>query len=131
MFVEMYTSISIFGLDSGIINYTTYSDIGHSADRIAAIAGSLQAMIPYLSYQAVAGSAGGLMHSSGQIMSASPTSAAAEEVVKGRRSINNYAVDTMQRATQSAFKSDFNRSVSAGGSTFRNSDRRSPGAYYC
>ncbi|NDE19786.1 MAG: hypothetical protein EB000_05040, partial [Alphaproteobacteria bacterium] len=29
MFVEMYTSISIFGLDNGIINYTTYSQVGH------------------------------------------------------------------------------------------------------
>ena len=62
MFVEMYTSISIFGLDNGIINYTTYSQVGHSADRIAAIAGSMQIMIPYIAYQAVAGSAGGLMH---------------------------------------------------------------------
>jgi hypothetical protein len=114
MFVEMYTSVSIFGLDNGIINYTTYSQVGRSADRIAAIAGSMQAMIPYIAYQAVAGSAGGLMHLSGQIMSQGAVATAAEEHVKGRVNINNVAIDTMQRATQTAFKTDFNRQLSAG-----------------
>jgi hypothetical protein len=116
MFVEMYTSISVFGLENGIINYTTYSEVGHSADRIAAIAGSMQAMIPYIAYQAVAGSAGGLMHLTGQIMNQSSAASAAEEHVKGRRSVNNVAIDTMQRATQTGFKTDFNRQLSAGSS---------------
>lgn len=122
MFVEMYTSISIFGLDNGIINYTTYSQVGHSADRIAAIAGSMQIMIPYIAYQAVAGSAGGLMHLSGQVMGQSAASTAAEEHVKGRRSINTVAIDTMQRATQTAFKTDFNRQLSAGSSVISQLD---------
>ena len=122
MFVEMYTSISIFGLDNGIINYTTYSQVGHSADRIAAIAGSMQIMIPYIAYQAVAGSAGGLMHLSGQVMGQSAASTAAEEHVKGRISINTVAIDTMQRATQTAFKTDFNRQLSAGSSVISQLD---------
>jgi len=122
MFVEMYTSISIFGLDNGIINYTTYSQVGHSADRIAAIAGSMQIMIPYIAYQAVAGSAGGLMHLSGQVMGQSAASTAAEEHVKGRISINTVAIDTMQRATQTAFKTDFNRQLLAGSSAISQLD---------
>ena len=83
MFVEMYTSISIFGLDNGIINYTTYSQVGHSADRIAAIAGSMQIMIPYIAYQAVAGSAGGLMHLSGQVMGQSAASTRQKSMLRG------------------------------------------------
>jgi hypothetical protein len=62
------------------------------------------------------------MHLSGQVMGQSAASTAAEEHVKGRISINTVAIDTMQRATQTAFKTDFNRQLSAGSSVISQLD---------
>jgi hypothetical protein len=55
-------------------------------------------------------------------MGQSAASTAAEEHVKGRISINTVAIDTMQRATQTAFKTDFNRQLSAGSSVISQLD---------
>jgi len=55
-------------------------------------------------------------------MGQSAASTAAEEHVKGRISINTVAIDTMQRATQTAFKTNFNRQLSAGSSVISQLD---------
>jgi len=124
MFVEMYTSNSGFGADNGILSYTTYSTVARSADKIAAIAGSLQIFIPFISYQIVQGSVGGFIHLAGNLTAASQSAAAASanEVATGNRSLDNVSIGNMQMAMQSGFKTAFNQSYAAGSSSFQHTD---------
>jgi conjugal transfer mating pair stabilization protein TraG len=124
MFVEMYSSKSIFGVSNGILSYATYSAIGHASDKIAAIAGSLQVFIPFISYQIVQGSIGGFVHLAGNLTAAtqSAASGAASEVTTRNRSLDNVSIGNMQVAMQSGFKTDFNQSYASGSSTFQHLD---------
>lgn len=122
MFIEIYSNISVYGLGNNILNYASYSRFGHSADIIATIAGAMQMAIPIVSYKVIADGAGAIMSFGGQVMNMSAASSSAEEVVKGRRSIGNVAVDTMQYATQTAFKTDLNRSISSGSGMYSQID---------
>jgi conjugal transfer mating pair stabilization protein TraG len=98
MFIDIYSSNTLFGIADQIVSFSTMSQIGNYTDKIVAVASGLQMAIPFLAFSLMQGGVGGFIHLAGTITGASQSAAsqAANESVTGNKSFDNYSVGNQQ-----------------------------------
>ena len=119
LFIDTYTSSTLFGIANHIVSFSTISKIGSYTDKIVVVASGLQMAIPFLAFSIIQGGVGGFIHLAGTITGASQSAAsqAANEVVTGNKGFDNYSVGNQQLYNRSGFKTDWNESYAAGASS--------------
>ena len=119
LFIDTYTSSTLFGIANHIVSFSTMSKIGSYTDKIVVVASGLQMAIPFLAFSIIQGGVSGFIHLAGNITGASQGAAsqAANEVVTGNKGFDNYSVGNQQLYNRSGFKTDWNESYAAGASS--------------
>ena len=119
LFIDTYTSSTLFGIANQIVSFSTISKIGNYTDKIVVVASGLQMAIPFLAFSIIQGGVSGFIHLAGNITGASQGAAsqAANEVVTGNKGFDNYSVGNQQLYNRSGFKTDWNESYAAGASS--------------
>jgi hypothetical protein len=119
LFIDTYTSSTLFGIANHIVSFSTMSKIGNYTDKIVVVASGLQMAIPFLAFSIIQGGVSGFIHLAGNITGASQGAAsqAANEVVTGNKGFDNYSVGNQQLYNRSGFKTDWNESYAAGASS--------------
>lgn len=119
LFIDTYTSSTLFGIANHIVSFSTISKIGNYTDKIVVVASGLQMAIPFLAFSIIQGGVGGFIHLAGNITGASQGAAsqAANEVVTGNKGFDNYSLGNQQLYNRSGFKTDWNESYAAGASS--------------
>lgn len=117
MIIELYSGARMHDLADGAVSFTTFSQIGMLSDKIAAVVGGMQLLVPYLSYLITQGSLDGLVHLAQGVTGIfqNTASGVASEVTSGNRSFDNVSANNMSFDNNSSFKTDLNSSYSAGG----------------
>lgn len=124
MFIDIYSSTTLFGIADQIVSFSTMSQIGNYTDKIVAVASGLQMAIPFLAFNIIQGGVGGFIHLAGTITGASQSAAsqAANESITNNKSFDNYSVGNRQQYNQGGFKTDWNESYAAGASSYQHMD---------
>lgn len=124
LFIELYTQSVGRNITSGILTYATFNQSHQAIDKIVTVASGLQWIIPLLSMSIAKGGAHAFINLAGSIgnISQSAASVAASEVTSGTRNFDNMSFNNMQRAQQSAYKTDYNSSYASGASSYQHID---------
>ena len=124
MFIDLYSSNTLQGIAGSIVSFSTVSRIGNYTDKIVAVASGLQMAIPFLSFSIIQGGVSGFIHLAGTITGASQSAAAtaANESVTNNRTFDNYSIGNQQFMMHGGFKTDWNESYAAGGSSYQHMD---------
>ena len=124
LFIELYTQSVGRNITGGILTYATFNQSHQAIDKIVTVASGLQWILPLLSMSIARGGAHAFINLAGSIgnISQSAASVAASEVTSGSRNFDNMSFNNMQRAQQSAYKTDYNSSYVSGASSYQHMD---------
>lgn len=124
LFIELYTQSIGRNITGGILTYATFNQSHQAIDKIVTVASGLQWILPLLSISIARGGAHAFINLAGSIgnISQSAASVAASEVTSGSRNFDNMSFNNMQRAQQSAYKTDYNSSYASGASSYQHMD---------
>lgn len=124
LFIELYTQSVGHNITGGILTYATFNQSHQAIDKIVTVASGLQWILPLLSMSIARGGAHAFINLAGSIgnISQSAASVAASEVTSGTRNFDNMSFNNMQRAQQSAYKTDYNSSYASGASSYQHMD---------
>lgn len=124
MFIDFYSSHNLSDISGSVVSFSTSSRIGDYTDKIVAVASGLQMVVPFLAFGIIQGGVSGFMNIAGTITGATQSAAtsAAHEVTTGNRSLDNISTGNLQKAMQSAFKTDLNSSYASSASSYQHLD---------